>query len=290
MEREDDSKFEMEFISTSGVYKTPFSLIIIVQLFIGGLVLFFVNLWFINGLYYLLTGSQFYSFGLRPEWYYWLLLPLNIYGNIFLFVFTIIVFSAGIFRLLNKLSPPREGVFERRSKDWKYMHRRFWTAFFPIWLARALPLPWLDIIAYRFFGTRVGRSVVLYEGYVDPVFVEIGDFTMTSLNICIFSHLIYQDKVLIKKVKVGKACVVGPHTIISPGTVMEDFAVLGVNSYTQINQKLEGNLIHVGTPVSITLPVQSVEDSQQKAVKVRDETKKPKEKQNRTPSNLKEGR
>jgi hypothetical protein len=289
VEREDDSKFEMEFISTSGVYKTPFSLIIIVQLFIGGLVLFFVNLWFINSLYYLLTGSQFYSFGLKAEWYYWLLLPLNIYGNIFLFVFTIIVFSAGIFRLLNKLSPPREGVFERRSNDWKYMHRRFWTAFFPIWLARALPLPWLDIIAYRFFGTRVGRSVVLYEGYIDPVFVEIGDFTMTSLNICIFSHLIYQDKVLIKKVKVGKACVVGPHTIISPGTVMEDFAVLGVNSYTRINQKLEGNLIHVGTPVSITLPIQSVEDSQQKAVKVKEETKNPKEKQSGTASNLKEG-
>jgi len=288
VEREDDSKFEMEVISTSGVYKTPFSLIIIVQLFIGGLILFFVNLWFINSLYYLLTGSQFYSFGLRAEWYYWLLLPLNIYGNIFLFVFTIIVFSAGIFRLLNKLSPPREGIFERRSKDWRYMHKRFWTAFFPIWLARALPLPWLDIIAYRFFGTRVGRSVVLYEGYVDPVFVEIGDFTMTSLNICMFSHLIYQDKVLIKKVKIGKACVVGPHTIISPGTVMEDFAVLGVNSYTGINQKLEGNLIHVGTPVSITLPIQSVEDSQQKAVKAREESKNPKEKQTGTAS--KEGR
>ena len=45
------------------------------------------------------------------------------------------------------------------------MHRRFWTVYFPIWLARALPLPWLDIIAYRFFGTRVGSSVVLYEGY-----------------------------------------------------------------------------------------------------------------------------
>ncbi|MFX0010485.1 MAG: hypothetical protein ACFE9R_09235, partial [Candidatus Hermodarchaeota archaeon] len=253
MEREEDLKINLEFISTSGVYKTPFSLIIIIQLFIGGLVLFVANLWFINSLYYLLTGTEFYSFGLKAEWYYWLLLPLNIYGNIFLFVFTVILFSASIFKLLNSISKPKEGVFVRGSKEWKYMHRRFWTVYFPIWLARALPLPWLDIIAYRFFGTRVGRSVVLYEGYIDPEFVEIGDFTMTSLNICIFSHLIYPDKVIIKKVKVGKACVVGPHTIISPGTVMEDFAVLGVNSYTKINQNLKGNLIHVGTPVSITL-------------------------------------
>ncbi|MFX0075193.1 MAG: hypothetical protein ACFE96_07115 [Candidatus Hermodarchaeota archaeon] len=288
MEKEEDFKNEIDFISTSGVYKTPFSLIIIVQLFVGGLVLFFVNLWFINSLYYLLTGTEFYSFGLKAEWYYWLLLPLNIYANIFLFVFTIILFSAAIFRLLNKISRPKEGVFERGSKEWKYMHRRFWTAYFPIWLARALPLPWLDIIAYRFFGTKVGSSVVLYEGYVDPEFVEIGNFTMTSLNICIFSHLIYHDKVLIKKVKIGKACVVGPHTIISPGTVMEDFAVLGVNSYTMINQNLEGNLIHVGTPVSITLPIQSVEESQQKAVKVKEGIKAPEEEDPNLNDKLKE--
>ena len=286
MEGEEDSQFDLDVISTSGVYKTPFSLIILIQLFIGGLVLFVVNLWFINSLYYLLTGIEFYSFGLKAEWYYWLLLPLNIYGNIFLFVFTVIFFSGGIFRILNKISPPQEGIFERGSKDWKYMHRRFWTAFFPIWLARALPLPWLDIIAYRSFGTKVGKSVVLYEGYIDPLFVEIDDFTMTSLNICIFSHLIYQDKLLIKRVKIGKACVVGPHTIIAPGTIMEDFAVLGVNSYTEINQRLKGNLIHVGTPVSITLPIQSVEESQQKAEKVKESTNSNGIKQKKTDSNL----
>ena len=288
MEGEEESQFDLEVISTSGVYKTPFSLIILIQLFIGGLVLFVVNLWFINSLYYLLTGTEFYSLGLKAEWYYWLLLPLNIYGNIFLFVFTVIFFSGGIFRILNKISPPQEGIFERGSKDWKYMHRRFWTAFFPIWLARALPLPWLDIIAYRSFGTKVGRSVVLYEGYIDPLFVEIGDFTMTSLNICIFSHLIYQDKLLIKRVKIGKACVVGPHTIIAPGTIMEDFAVLGVNSYTEINQRLKGNLIHVGTPVNITLPIQSVEESQQKAEKVKESTNSDDINKKKTDSNLHE--
>ena len=288
MEGEKDSQFDLEVISTSGVYKTPFSLIILIQLFIGGLVLFIVNLWFINSLYYLLTGTEFYSFGLKAEWYYWLLLPLNIYGNIFLFVFTVIFFSGGIFRILNKISPPEEGIFERGSKEWKYMHRRFWTTYFPIWLARALPLPWLDIIAYRSFGTKVGKSVVLYEGYIDPLFVEIDDFTMTSLNICIFSHLIYQDKLLIKKVKIGKACVVGPHTIIAPGTIMEDFAVLGVNSYTEINQRLKGNLIHVGTPVSITLPIQSVEESQQKAKKVKESTNSDDVTPKNTDSNLQE--
>jgi acetyltransferase-like isoleucine patch superfamily enzyme len=174
---------------------------------------------------------------------------------------------------MNWRHPPVEGVFERGSKEWKYMHRRFWIAYFPIWLARATPLPWIDIVCYRLFGVNIGKNVVAYEGYIDPVsgLISIDDYSMTSLNICIFSHLIYSDKVLIKKVKIGKACVVGPQSMVAPGTTMEDGAVLGANSYTWINQKLEGDLIHVGTPVSVKFPIQTVEASLEKVEKIKKE-------------------
>jgi carbonic anhydrase/acetyltransferase-like protein (isoleucine patch superfamily) len=134
---------------------------------------------------------------------------------------------------------------------------------------RALPFPWLDIISYRVFGVRIGGSVVAYEGYIDPEFVEMGDNTMTSLHICIFSHLLYHDKIIIKKVKVGKNCVVGPQSIIFPGTIMYDGAILGANSYTSIGQELKGDLIHIGRPVNKEFTVQSVEESQVKAEKVK---------------------
>ncbi|MFX1353916.1 MAG: hypothetical protein ACFFGP_08160, partial [Promethearchaeota archaeon] len=75
--------------------------------------------------------------------------------------------------------------------------------------------------------------------------------------------------VIIKKVKIGRACIVGPHTIIAPGTIMQEGAVLGVNSYTWIGQELEGDIIHVGTPARLKLPIQSVEESLKKAEKVK---------------------
>ncbi|MHA1726148.1 MAG: hypothetical protein ACTSXH_15150 [Promethearchaeota archaeon] len=259
----------IKYISTSGVYKTPFSLIILVQILVGGLVLYIVNAWFLGHIYFLLTGISVYPFSSRAQWYEWFLLPLNIYGNLFLFFIVVSLFSAAIFRILNYLHPPREGVFLRGSKDWKYMHRRFWTAYFPIWLARALPLPWADIVCYNLLGSRIGKKVVAYEGYIDPLFVEIGDFTMTSLNTFIFSHLIYHDKVLIRKVKIGKYCIVGPQSIISPGTIMDDEAILGANSYTWIGQRLRGNLIHVGTPVKKSFPLQTVEQSKEKISQIR---------------------
>ena len=265
MEEREDFDEKIEYISTSGVYKTPYTFFIIIsQLFFGGFVLLIVNLWFINSLYFLVTQTEFYSSGIKAEWYFWLLVPLNIYGNLFLFFISVTLFSVIWNKILLKLFPIKEGVFKRESKDFKYMQRRFWTAYFPIWLARALPLPWADIFVYRFFGVRIGKNVVAYEGYIDPELVEIGDFTMTSLNICIFSHLIYHDKVLIKKVKIGKACVIGPHTIVSPGSRINDNAVLGANSYTDINQELKSDLIHVGLPVKKSFPIQSLEESIEK--------------------------
>ena len=270
MNSKENLETKVEYISTSGVYKTPFSLIVILQLYVGSAVSILVNIWFYHDLYFLLTGKRFLSFILIGQWWEWFLLPLNLYGNLFLFTFSIILFSGSINTLLNKLNPPKEGVFERGTKEWKYTHRRFWNAFFPIWLARAIPIPWSDIFVYRLFGVSIGKNVVAYEGYIDPEFVEIGDFTMTSLNICIFSHLIYQDRIVIKKVKIGKACVVGPQTIVSPGTIMQDGSVLGANSYTWIGQELESDLIYVGTPVSMNFPVQSLEESQEKVERIKD--------------------
>ncbi|MFX1239388.1 MAG: hypothetical protein ACFFAS_00665 [Promethearchaeota archaeon] len=254
----------LEYMSTSGVYKVTFSFVILVQLLFGGLIIIVINLWFYNHIYVLLTGQTFYSFDRNAYWWEWLLLPLNIYGNIYLFSFSTILFSGLMYKILNKLYPPQEGTFKKGSKDWKYAHRRFWTAYFPIWIVRALPLPWLDIAVYRLFGVRIGRAVVAYEGYIDPSFVEIGNQTMTSFHICIFSHLIYHDRIIIQKVKIGKNCIVGPHTILFPGTIMEDNAILGANSYTEIGQVLEGNLIHVGKPAKTKLSIKSVESTRKK--------------------------
>ncbi len=259
------TSLDIKYISTSGVYKTSFTLIILIEFFISAIIIILINLWFINSLYFLLTGDKFIQSFPDGYWWYWLLVPLNIYGNIFLFFVINMGISTLVYKILKLLHPPREGVFKKGSKDWKYMHRRFWTAYFPIWLARAIPLPWSDIFIYRLFGTKVGRRVVLYEGYIDPEFVEIGDDTMTSLHVCIFSHLIYHDKLIIKKVKIGKRCIIGAHTLILPGTNIKDEVVLGANSFTKPEQVLESNLIYIGMPANKSITHKSIEQSRIKA-------------------------
>ncbi|MBY9007874.1 MAG: hypothetical protein KGD63_14125 [Candidatus Lokiarchaeota archaeon] len=259
-----NKKFEIEYVSSSGVYKTPFTLVVFFEFFISFTIILLINLWYINSLYYSVTGERFIDSWSGGDWWYWLLLPLNIYGNIFLFFIINLMISKIIYSILNVIHPPKEGLFDNGSKDWKFMHRRFWTVYFPIWLARALPLPWSDIFVYRVFGIKVGKNVVLYEGYIDPEFIEIGNDTMTSLHVCIFSHLIYHDRVFIKKVKIGKKCIISAHSIILPGTVIKDEAILGANSYTNINQILESNLIHTGLPAIRSFNPKSIEELKSK--------------------------
>ena len=63
-------------------------------------------------------------------------------------------------------------------------------------------------------------------------------------------------------------------------------SVLFLKIIILIHNPKEGNLIHVGTPVSITLPIQSVEESQHKAVKVKESTISDNPNQKKTDSNL----
>ncbi len=254
----------LDYVSSSGVYRTPFTLIIFFEFCTSSLIIIFLNLWYINSLYYSITGDTFIDLWFSSEWWYWLLLPLNIFGNIFLFFVLTLGISKIIYSILILFGPPKEGFFKKGSKEWKYLHRRFWTIFLPIWLARALPLPWSDIFVYRVFGVKVGKSVVIYEGYIDPEFIEIGNDTMTSLHVCIFSHLIYHDFIVIKRVKIGSKCIISAHSMILPGTVLKDEAILGANSYTKINQILESKLIHTGLPVSRSFIQKSLEESKDK--------------------------
>lgn len=255
---------KLEIVSTSGVFKDRASIFLFFEFVISIFVLIILNMWYID---YILSGF----------WFLWLLIPLSIYGSLYLFTFSAAFIGFLFLRIVNKIHKPQEGLFERDSKDWKFWRYRYWITLFPLWCVRALPLPWMDIVIYRLFGVKLGRNVCIYDAWVDSEFISIGDHTMTSLNTVIHSHLIYQDKLLIQKVEVGKNCIIGPQTIVSPGTIMEEETILGANSITSIGQKLKGGLIHIGVPVSKSFPITSIQESEAKLAKLGKLVKKEKQ-------------
>ena len=62
------------------------------------------------------------------------------------------------------------------------------------------------------------------------------------------SSMVLGDYLLVKKVILQEGCTIGAFSVIAPGTIVEEGAILGMGSYTNLNQRLNKNCIHFGRP------------------------------------------
>ncbi|GAB4305963.1 MAG: hypothetical protein Kow0069_02240 [Promethearchaeota archaeon] len=240
-EREEDLN-EFSPVTTTGIPVDGASALVLVQ--------------FCWGVYVTLLCSTWYVNSLASHWAWWFLFPFWLYGTLYLFTFAVIAFTAVWIRVMWKFHPPVEGLFDVDGDEYKRWKRRYWISFFAIWLARALPLPWLDLVCYKMLGVKVGRNCVLYDTWLDTEFVEIGDYVMLSLNDVVLSHcLLPNGKFYVKRVVVKEAGIVGAMSVTAPGTVIEEGTTLGAGCGTSYNQVLSEWSVWVGNPAKYLVPV-----------------------------------
>ncbi len=233
-------------ITTTGIPVDKASGVLFIQFSWGILVCLLVNYWF------LLEISK----PLAQSWYYWILFPFWLYGLLYTFAFSVFLLTAIWIRILWKRFPPREGLFDIDSDDYRFWKKRYHVSWFACWCARALPLPWLDLVFYKMLGVKVGKNAVLYDTWLDTEFVEIEDFVMLSLNSVVLSHCILPNgKLYIKKVIIKEAGIVGAMSVVAPGTIIQEGATLGAACGTHYNQVLKEWAISVGNPARFIVDV-----------------------------------
>jgi acetyltransferase-like isoleucine patch superfamily enzyme len=76
---------------------------------------------------------------------------------------------------------------------------------------------------------------------------EIGENTMVGGRALITGHLA-EDKLIVKKVTIGKNCLIGGETFIMPGATIGDNVVVGAKSLVLKNQKLDSGKTYIGIP------------------------------------------
>lgn len=243
-------------LSTCNFPTDKSSIVLFIELFLG---ILFLTLW--NVVYFILVPFNWIV--------YLALLPLSIYGNIYLYLFATASFSSVIFHFIKLLHRPKQGIFHLNTKEGKrefqFYKARYWAAYLPLWIARAAPLPWLDFIVMRMLGSKIGKKVCLYDSWIDIELVTIGDNVMTSLNTVIMSHAVYGDKFIQLETILDRNAITGSQSVVAPGVVLEEGAILAAAATTHIGQRLKANYIHVGTPVRKSFPVEkSMQDLNKK--------------------------
>lgn len=190
-----------------------------------------------------------------PGYYYnrllfFFLLPVYAMLWYILWIADAILFSKLLLTIINLIHKPKEGYFPRDKKNIDY---RFWSLRatikkFAVWATHSSPLPWLDIIAFKLFGVKVGSSTALFDAYVDLEFVEIGNNCIIGQGAVIMGAMITHELLIIKHVKIGNNVVIGAHSVVSPGTIIGDHTTLGGMSVTHVGQELEPNWVYFGIP------------------------------------------
>ena len=241
-------------VTTSNTYTDKKSAIILIQFIFGMLVVIIVN-WF--PMSYILQD-------LTKNWWLLLFLPFGLYGNLWLFTFSVASFTWLIIKILKWIHPPQQGVFTLDSDEFKFYKRRYWASYFAMWLARALPLPWVDYIVYSMLGNKVGSYVCLYDSVIDIEFIDFGKSVMTSMNSVIMSHAIYQDKFIQLRTVLKDNSIVGAEAVIAPGTVLGEDGILGAGCSSHIGQQLEGGVIHLGNPATKIISQKPIKKEEKK--------------------------
>lgn len=116
-------------------------------------------------------------------------------------------------------------------------------------LQHLLGMPLLNAF-YRLMGARIGRNVLLNTcNLYDFDLMEIGDDSFIGGDAVIIGHVGEKGLLRIRPVKIGRRCTVGQSSVVFPGAVMEDGAVLGALSLLPKGRRLPAGTVWGGNPL-----------------------------------------
>ncbi len=233
-------------ITSPGLRITKSSSIILLQYGAAAYITILFSVWYWETLVQLAFSGLWWE-----QWWLWVLLPLSIFGDLFMFPFLTLLITKLIVDLSKHRYPPREGVFRLDSKEYKAWVFRQHALLYAIWLARHVPLPWIDMAFFKLTGVKLGGNPVLYDTWVDTELIKFGRDNMLSLNSVVMTHMIIPGnprKLLVRGIETSDFCIIGAESVTAPGTFLETGAIFGACSVTAVGARLESNWIYGGNP------------------------------------------
>jgi acetyltransferase-like isoleucine patch superfamily enzyme len=216
---------------------------------------------------------MFYTFTYYVQIWYILafFLGLMVFLMWFIFIMASLFFSKLFLILINLIHKPKEGIFkaELGDKDFEFWCLRNELKKIVLWLIRNWPLPWMDIIAFKWFGIKMTLSSTMWDSWCDSEFITLGDKVIIGQGATVMSSMVVGKYLLIKDVIIGDYAVIGGQATIAPGTIVGKDSVIGAVSTTTYNQIIEPGWIYFGIPV-IKLKENKYADLQREILMKRD--------------------
>jgi len=177
-------------------------------------------------------------------------LPTMVIIMWFIFILGCFFFSKLFLILIKLIHKPREGIFraEIGDPDFDFWCLRTEVKKIVLWLIRNWPLPWMDILAFRWFGVKMTLSSSLYDSWCDGEFVTFGRRVLIGQGATVMSSMVVGRYLIIKKVICGDYSLVGGHATVAPGTIIGEDTFVSALSTSIYSQILDPGWIYLGIP------------------------------------------
>jgi carbonic anhydrase/acetyltransferase-like protein (isoleucine patch superfamily) len=177
-------------------------------------------------------------------------LPISLLLMFYIFFLGCLLFSKLLLTLINLIHKPKEGIFLAQIGDTDY---EFWMLRrelkkIVLWLVRNSPLPWIDALAFRWFGLKMDFSSHLTDAWCDAEFIRFGRKVLVGQGATIMSSMVVGKYLIIKRVFFDDYVMVGGHTTTAPGTIIGKETLIGAICTTTYDQVLEPGWIYFGIP------------------------------------------
>jgi len=248
--KDNEDDFSIDFTTSSAISSVG----------IKFLILYIPIFWFSG----LVVATFWYGYAAgTTNWIIKLLyLPLFLLSLMFLFIFTSFFFCKLLLILINLMCVPKEGIFRIDTKDpnFEFWKLRIELKKIVLWFLRNWPLPWLDVLAFRFFGVKIDFSSHLNDAWVDCEFIEFGKNITVGQGAVLMSSMVVGNYLIIKKITLDDFSLIGGQSTIAPGTHFGKDTVLGAVSVTTLNQILEDGWIYGSIPARKLKPNKYAEE------------------------------
>ena len=233
-----ESELAIDFATSSAISRVNLKFLIV----------YIPILWFSG--FFITIYIHFITFDVARFYLQVIIMPFSLLLMIYLFILGNLIMCKLLLVLINLIHKPKEGVFRAEIGDMDY---EFWMLRtelkkIVLWFVRNSPLPWLDVIAIKWFGVDIDFSSHLTDAWCDVEFMKFGRKVMVGQGAVIMSSMVVGKYLIIKNVIFDDYALIGGHTTISPGTIIGKDTVIGALSTTTYNQILEPGWIYFGIP------------------------------------------
>jgi len=105
----------------------------------------------------------------------------------------------------------------------------------------------LASLFYRLMGAKLGRNVQINSKFcADISLLEIGDGSVIGGHATVIGHSFERDKLILKKVRIGRHVVVGLNAVILPGTEIGDGAMIAAGAVVPKNTRIAPKAVYFG--------------------------------------------